>query len=209
MTRLAFHFDSSACSGCKACQAACKDKNHLPVGILWRRVYEVVGGGWMRQGSAWLSTVFAYNLSIGCNHCEHPVCMEVCPTAAYSRRPDGIVVLDSNRCAGCRYCVWVCPYGAPQYDEQAGVIGKCDFCVDLLDSGLPPSCVAACPMRALEFGDYDDLVRRHGPDAGVFPLPWRELTGCSLVITPHPMSLRAADGNAQVNNWEEIPSRDR
>ena len=65
----AFYFDSSACSGCKACQMACKDKHGLHVGLLWRRVYEVTGGGWARRGEAWLSSVFAYNVSLACNHC--------------------------------------------------------------------------------------------------------------------------------------------
>jgi anaerobic dimethyl sulfoxide reductase subunit B (iron-sulfur subunit) len=65
----AFYFDSSACSGCKACQVACKDKHNLEVGRLWRRVYEVSGGGWQRQGQAWTTSAFAYNLSLACNHC--------------------------------------------------------------------------------------------------------------------------------------------
>ena len=61
----AFTFDASACSGCKACQEACKDKNNLPVGVMWRRVIEVSGGGWVQEGEAWTNNVFAYNLSIG------------------------------------------------------------------------------------------------------------------------------------------------
>src|SRR5512142_461843 len=111
MAQYAFYFDSSACSGCKACQAACKDKHGLPVGVLWRRVYEVTGGGWRREGAAWISTVFAYNLSLGCTHCERPMGVEVGPAGAYSKRPDGIVLLDAHRCLGCKYCTWACPYG--------------------------------------------------------------------------------------------------
>lgn len=206
MTRYAFYFDSSSCAGCKACQMACKDKNRLPLGILWRRVYEVVGGGWTRQEDAWVSSVFAYNLSLGCNHCEQPICLECCPTKAYNQRSDGVVLLDSNLCAGCRYCVWVCPYGAPQYNQQSGVTGKCDFCVDRLDAGLAPACVAACPMRALDFGKYEELVQKYGKSIEVFPLPNQEVTGSSLVITPHLESHQASDETAQVNNWEEIPS---
>lgn len=209
MTRYAFYFDSSSCAGCKACQVACKDKNRLPLGVLWRRVYEVAGGGWARQEDAWISTVFAYNLSIGCNHCEQPICMECCPTNAYSRRSDGVVLLDSNRCVGCRYCSWVCPYGAPQYNEKTGSTSKCDFCIDRLDAGLAPVCVAACPMRALDFGDFDDLVQKYGGHTAVFPLPDQKLTGSALIVTPHPKSYQATGDTAQVNNWEEIPAREK
>jgi anaerobic dimethyl sulfoxide reductase subunit B (iron-sulfur subunit) len=209
MTRYGFYFDSSSCSGCKTCQIACKDKNNLPEGILWRRVYEVIGGGWARQGEAWISNVFAYNLSIGCNHCEHPICMECCPTNAYSQRSDGIIILDSKRCAGCRYCVWICPYGSPQYDQQAGITSKCDFCVDRIEVGLSPACVAACPMRALDFGDFNALVREHGGFSQVFPLPINDPTGSSQVISPHPESVQTTNRSAKINNWEEIPAREK
>ncbi len=151
----AFVLDASACSGCKACQAACKDKNGLPVGVLWRRVYEVTGGSWKQQGAAWTSTVFAYNLSVSCNHCTHPKCAGVCPVNAFTVRPDGIVVLDASKCVGCGYCAWACPYGAPQYDRAAGRMGKCDFCCDNLDAGLAPACVSACPLRALDYVEVD------------------------------------------------------
>ncbi|NCP16392.1 dimethyl sulfoxide reductase subunit B, partial [bacterium] len=98
----AFYFDSQFCTGCKACQIACKDKNNLPPGVLWRRVYEISGGGWERQGEAWTTDVFAYNLTLACNHCEHPVCAGVCPTQAYSKREDGLVLLDASKCLGCQ-----------------------------------------------------------------------------------------------------------
>jgi anaerobic dimethyl sulfoxide reductase subunit B (iron-sulfur subunit) len=146
-----FTFDASACTGCKACQVACKDKNNLPVGVLWRRVYEVSGGTWEQHGNAWMTDVFAYNLTIACNHCVHPKCAGVCPTDAYVQREDGIVYIDESKCIGCGYCVWACPYAAPQYNPEAGLMSKCNFCMDNIDAGLPPSCVAACPMRVLDF----------------------------------------------------------
>ena len=111
-----FHMNSSACAGCKTCQVACKDKHDLDLGIRWRRVYEVSGGDWVQDGPAWLPNVFAYNLSISCNHCKNPVCVSVCPTQAMHKRKDGIVAIDQDKCIGCRYCEWACPYGAPQYD---------------------------------------------------------------------------------------------
>ena len=152
-TQYAFSFDARFCSGCKACQAACKDKNNLPTDVLWRRVIEVSGGTWQKEESAWNNTVFAYNLSISCNHCVYPKCAGVCPTDAYELRDDGIVFLDTQKCMGCGYCAWACPYGAPQYNAEAGHMTKCDFCLDNLEQGLPPACVAACPMRVLDYGE--------------------------------------------------------
>ena len=149
MKQLAFFVDVSACSGGKACQMACKDKHDLPVGQLWRRVYEVAGGGWRVSGAAWVSNVVAYHVSMGCNHCERPVCVEVCPSGALRKRDDGIVLVDAERCIGCKYCGWVCPYGAPQYDDARGVMAKCHLCHDEIDVGRRPVCVTSCPMRVL------------------------------------------------------------
>jgi DMSO reductase iron-sulfur subunit len=189
-----FTFDASGCSGCKACQAACKDKNALPVGVLWRRVIEVSGGEWRQVEAAWENSVFAYNLSLACNHCVHPKCAGVCPVDAYSVRPDGIVLLDSTRCMGCGYCAWACPYGAPQYNPGQGVMSKCNFCVDKLDAGLPPTCVAACPLRVLDYAALEGsglssqskdlwlLPAREHP----YPLPDTSPTQPRLSVRLHP-----------------------
>ena len=180
--RYAFAFDAAACTGCKACQMACKDKNQLPAGVLWRRVYEVAGGGWHAAGAGWTNTVFAYNVSVACNHCADPACMPACPAGAYSARIDGIVSLDSSKCIGCEYCAWACPYGAPQYSPALGRTTKCDFCRDLIDAGLPPACVAACPMRALDLVRVETSV----PAALVpFPLPEPSRTRPQIAIAPH------------------------
>jgi len=189
----AFTFDASACSGCKACQEACKDKNCLPVGILWRRVIEVSGGDWQASGNAWENTIFAYNLSLACNHCTHPKCAGVCPVDAYTVRSDGIVLLDSTKCMGCGYCAWACPYNAPQYDALHGIMTKCDFCYDYLDDGLPPSCVAACPLRVLDYTPLEDMKALKGGQylwqlpatEHPFPLPDYSRTEPHLAIKPH------------------------
>ncbi len=200
----AFHFDSSACSGCKACQLACKDRHGLRVGLLWRRVYEIVGGGWTRRGAAWISDVFAYNVSLACNHCEQPICAEVCPTRATARRADGIVLIDPHKCIGCRYCSWACPYGAPQYDDETGRMTKCTLCADDLAAGLPPACVAACPLRALDFGPRAELEAKYGPAETVYPLPEVGLTGPAMVVTPHADASRTTSEPARIGNREEV-----
>jgi DMSO reductase iron-sulfur subunit len=210
----AFTFDASACSGCKACQEACKDKNNLPVGVLWRRVVEVSGGEWVQDGVAWTNNVFAYNLSIACNHCEHPKCAGVCPTDAYVHRADGIVYIDPSKCMGCGYCSWACPYNAPRYNPELGQMAKCNFCFDNIDAGLPPSCVAACPMRVLDFIEVDSdevaLRLRSGRKnlweipaiEHPFPLPNNSRTEPRLMVKPH-----VAMGNdleKKISNYEEI-----
>ena len=207
----AFVFDAAACTGCKACQLACKDKNNLPSGVLWRRVYEVTGGAWQPQGSAWTNTIFGSSLSLACNHCVHPRCVGVCPANACIVRPDDIVYIDASKCTGCGYCSWVCPYGAPQIDVTAGVYSKCDLCVDYLDQGLPPACVSACPMRCLDLVDIREAETIPGSIAlwkvpaaeHPAPLPPTSRTEPHLIIQPHPSSDRSREETV-VSNREEI-----
>lgn len=161
----AFYFNSELCTGCKACMIACIDKHNLNKGVLWRRVLEYSGGEWLPVGDAYEQNVFAYYVSLSCNHCENPVCAEACPTQAMHKDENGIVSVDPDRCVGCRYCEWNCPYGAPQFDPERKKMTKCDFCRDYLEQGLPPSCVAACPCRALDYGEYDELLKRYGEQA--------------------------------------------
>jgi anaerobic dimethyl sulfoxide reductase subunit B (iron-sulfur subunit) len=234
----AFSFDASSCSGCKACQVACKDKNNLTAGVLWRRVYEISGGTWTNVGArssrpelddkpgvgesspypVWETDVFAYSLSIACNHCVHPKCAGVCPTDAFVVRDDGIVYIDESKCMGCGYCSWACPYSAPRYDHEAGVMTKCNFCYDNIDAGLPPACVAACPMRVLEFATLTpvpgaslnsshrgsgELVLWELPaTAHPFPLPNFSRTEPHLAIKPHTGMLNNL--GKVVSNREEI-----
>ena len=199
-----FYINSSVCAGCKSCQVACKDKHDLDVGIRWRRVYDISGGDWVPDGAAWLPNVFAYNLSMSFNHCEDPICVSVCPTKAHYKRKDGIVVIDTEKCIGCRYCEWACPYGAPQFDENAGIMTKCHLCSDYLKAGEAPACVAACPMRGLDFGEIETLRQKYGRLNDVYPLPPNHITRPALVIKPHKDAVRAKKENADVVNKEDV-----
>jgi anaerobic dimethyl sulfoxide reductase subunit B (iron-sulfur subunit) len=188
--QMTFSFDATACSGCRCCQIACKDRNDLETGRLWRRVYEVAGGTWQRQDEAWRNDVFASSLSISCNHCERPICAEGCPARAITKRFDGIVLLDESRCLGCGYCAWGCPYDAPQYHADAGHMSKCSFCVEDLDAGREPACVAACPVRALDCGVPQELAAKPGfsgdtTATGIHPLPDPGLTEPALLLRAH------------------------
>lgn len=198
----AFYIDTSRCSGCKACQAACNDKHNIGIGILWRRVYEISGGDWIQKGNAWIHNVHAYNISMACNHCEDPICVKTCPTKAMYKRKDGIVLVDENKCIGCRYCEWACPYGSLQYDSDKGVMTKCTLCYDYIDEGKNPSCVDACPMRVLEFGELKELKKKYGDVAEIYPLPKKEITKPAIVINLHKDSLKFSVKMSVVNKEE-------
>ncbi|OJA02967.1 4Fe-4S dicluster domain-containing protein, partial [Bathymodiolus thermophilus thioautotrophic gill symbiont] len=87
-----------------------------------------------------------------------PVCLKGCPTRAYTKFAEyGAVLQDPDICFGCGYCTWVCPYNAPQLDPVEGVVSKCNMCVDRLEVGLKPACVAACLGNALDFGVIDNV----------------------------------------------------
>ena len=203
--QLGFHVNLSACSGCKACQIACKDKNDLTDDRMWRRVITVEGGEWIQRGDAWLNNIFGYFLSSACMHCENPLCVEVCPTSAMWKREEyGIVLIDQDKCIGCRYCEWACPYGAPQFDATAGVMSKCNMCFDYVDAGQKPACVSACQMRVLEFGDVEELRVKYGALNDVYPLPDPSLTSPSIVYTPHEDTIRATTDSVELANREEL-----
>lgn len=193
--QLGFYVEQGHCVGCKTCQIACKDKNDLEVGQLFRKVHEFADGGFQQDGGAVTHNVRAYWLSLSCNHCQDAPCVKNCPTGAMQKRPeDGIVFIDQERCIGCRYCVMSCPYGAPQYNPKKGKTGKCDFCKDLLAAGKQPACVASCPLRALGFGQLDELREKHGKTDQVRGMPGPERTKPSLVITPHRDAIKGREG---------------
>jgi anaerobic dimethyl sulfoxide reductase subunit B (iron-sulfur subunit) len=199
-----FFFDASVCTGCKACQMACKDRNNLETGLLWRRVYEVAGGSWEKRGEVWVPAVIAYNVSMACNHCEKPLCAMACPVKAIGKRDDGIVLIETQRCIGCRYCEWACPYNAIRFDIRTNTVSKCHFCFDAVDAGEPPACVTACPQRALDFGDISDLRQKYGDVRQIHPLPDPAQAEPALVIKPHRDAAAAAVKGAEVANWEEV-----
>jgi anaerobic dimethyl sulfoxide reductase subunit B (iron-sulfur subunit) len=186
--RPAFFLDAQICIGCKTCMVACKDKNNLDPGIRWRRVVEYCGGQWVSlPDGTFRQDVFGYYISVSCNHCDNPICVEVCPTGAMNQDENGIVTVDQNRCVGCRYCEWACPYGAPQYNAGIGRMSKCDLCRDELETGGMPACVAACPTRALSLGEFDASLLEFEGHKPIAPLPDEEFTSPIMVIKPHKM----------------------
>ncbi len=138
-----FHFDMTRCIGCKCCVVACNEQNGNPATINWRRVGEIEGG--------WYPNTKRFYLSMGCNHCLEPSCLEGCPVDAYSKDSvTGIVRHSADACIGCQYCTWNCSYGVPQFNPERGVVGKCDMCYGRLQQSQAPACVNACPESAIE-----------------------------------------------------------
>lgn len=136
-----FTLDLARCVGCGACVLACRMENQLPSRVSWRRVLQV--------NQPRLLGAPTYHLSVACHHCENPPCAKACPSGALKKGPDGLVMLEADRCIGCRYCEMACPFGAPSFDAEAGVMTKCTFCHHRVADGTGPACVAACPTGAL------------------------------------------------------------
>lgn len=199
-TQYGFYVDSTKCTGCKACHVSCKDRqgneirnninpeqNGVPAlnGVTWRRVYEYGGGQWTEgQNGCFEQSVFAYYMSIGCNHCSEPVCVKACPTGAmHKRREDGLVHVAQDLCIGCESCARACPYDAPQIDRERKVMTKCDGCFERIADGRKPVCVESCPLRALDFDTMDNLRAKYGNgDGHIAPLPSESITSPNLII---------------------------
>jgi len=97
-----------------------------------------------------------------CMHCSQPLCKDVCPVDAITKREDGIVLISQELCTGCKDCIEACPLGVMQFDEKKGLAEKCDLCVDRVDRGLQPACVAACPSHCIYFGDISRITEQLG-----------------------------------------------
>lgn len=138
----AFEVDLDACSGCKACVAACHSLNGLREGELWRSV------GLLHGGTSRLPVM--QHVTTACHHCVEPACSDGCPVGAYVKEPlTGIVRHLDDQCIGCQYCVLKCPYDVPKYLPDLGIVRKCDMCHSRLSVGQAPACVQSCPNGAI------------------------------------------------------------
>jgi len=137
--------DERKCIACRSCQVQCKVNKGLGVGPKLSQIVEV--GPVNIAGIPKANYVF-----LSCFHCADPWCMAACPNKAIRKRPqDGVIYIDQDRCAGCKSCIMACPWSAPQWDAKKNKTIKCDFCMDRIDAGKKPACVAACPTGSLEF----------------------------------------------------------
>ena len=170
--KLGLVIDLDICVGCHACAVNCKEWNtggHMaPLTDL-----NPYGKG---QTGVWFNRIHTFEVDCGdgqanmtvhfpksCLHCEDAACVTVCPTgASFKRAADGIVLVDEDKCIGCKLCSWACPYGAREFDEDQGVMKKCTLCIDriynenLEEVDRVPACVSTCPAGARHYGDLGD-----------------------------------------------------
>ena len=190
----AFEVDLDACSGCKACVAACHRQNGLDPGETWRTVGTLHGGD---AANPMLKTVTG-----ACHHCVDPACLRGCPVDAYEKDPiTGIVRHLDDQCIGCQYCTLTCPYEVPQYNAARGIVRKCDLCSGRLAAGEAPACVQACPSGAITIAIVDTARVVEDAQADSF-LPGAPSPGITVPTTtyktrePLPRNLVPADFHA-------------
>jgi len=161
-----FVFDENNCVACQACVLACMFENQTGTDMLWRQVHS--------QQTEKPSDLPIFHLSLACNHCEDAPCMNNCPALAYERDVlSGAVLHMADKCIGCAYCTWACPYDAPKFNEQTKIVEKCNFCVDRLHENLKPACVTSCPTGALDVSQSEkinyDIQKPFFEDFGIKP----------------------------------------
>ena len=169
--------DLAKCKNALSCQSACNKAHYITGENAWLKVYKMQES--KDTAPYWMPTT--------CQHCDQPACVTVCPVDATFKRRDGLVLIDNDRCIGCRFCMAACPYSARVFNwdepdqgeitlnldminhtptpEHAGMpsvkgtVDKCDFCPHMVDEGELPHCVTACPNGVFYFGDkYEDTV---------------------------------------------------
>ncbi len=146
--RYGFVIDQRKCIGCHACTTACKSEHEVPLGVFRTWVKSVEKGSYPNTRRHFLVQ--------RCNHCQDAPCIEICPTKALYKRPDGIVDFNKDSCIGCKSCMEACPYEAIYIDPDTNTAAKCNFCAHRTEVGLQPACVIVCPEQAIISGDLED-----------------------------------------------------
>jgi len=142
----AIYLDMTLCVGCGACVVACMDERDIypekgESALI--RVHQIEEGEF--------PTARIQYVSVACLHCQDCPCVAACPNGAITKDAvSGVVMVDRDRCTGCRNCAMTCPYGIPRYDRD-GKMQLCDLCSQRVKAGLEPACVRVCPLGALRF----------------------------------------------------------
>jgi formate dehydrogenase iron-sulfur subunit len=148
-----FLIDASRCIDCRSCLVACSVENNVPLKHtrIWIDETGVKGE---------YPNLNRYSAPFHCMHCEDPSCVSACTVGALQQNEDGIIVYDSDRCIGCRYCMYACPFEVPnfEWEQRFSLIVKCDMCVARLAEGIQPACAATCPTEAIRFGKREEML---------------------------------------------------
>ena len=186
--------DLARCKNLRYCEAACNHAHHLHSELNWLKVYPMKEDA--KTAPYWQPTM--------CMHCDEPPCVKVCPVDATFKRQDGIVLVDSDRCIGCRFCMAACPYSVRVFNwekpdtiseelcnqpyssetsvpQKAGTVGKCDFCPDMARKDELPHCVSACPNGVYYFGDLNEDTVTNGAETFRFSELIKDKSGYMLM----------------------------
>lgn len=169
-SRMKFYCDENLCIHCNGCVVACKEAHEVPVGVNRRKVVTINAGVFGQE----------FSLSMACMHCDDAPCQQVCPTDCFYIRTDGIVLHDKDKCIGCGYCLFACPFGAPQFPKSGafgtkGKMDKCTMCAggpeetnspeeykkygqNRISEGKVPMCASMCSTKALLVGDSNEVA---------------------------------------------------
>lgn len=226
--KLGLLIDLDICVGCHACAVNCKEWNtggHMapltdknpygknPRGVWFNRIHSYEATP--EDGGCGRTVHFPKS----CLHCENAACVTVCPTgASFKRAEDGIVLVDESKCIGCKLCSWACPYGAREYDDDAGVMKKCTLCIDriynenLEETDRVPACVSTCPAGARHFGDFADpnsTVSRLSAERGGYDLmPEMGYKPTNKYLPPRALR-NSAEGSEWPTELEAAPGADQ
>ncbi len=170
--RMGVLVDTITCIGCRNCEWACKNAHGLPTGELNGYEDKSVFKEMRRPDSSALTVVNQYenekrinspiNVKVQCMHCDHPACVSACIVGAFSKKENGSIIWDTDKCIGCRYCMVACPFQIPSFEYDKALdpeIRKCDFCFERTREGLLPACVEICPVEALTYGPRSELIK--------------------------------------------------
>jgi len=177
--------DASICTGCKACQVACKEWNglegepshfHKVAGVPYPIAFNFTGNSYDNtgklSGTDWRHVRFIEQFSKdrtdgrwlfasdSCKHCNDAGCLNACPVKAIVRTDLGNVVVQDDVCIGCKYCIPSCPYGVISFSERTGTVHKCTLCNDRIHNGLGTACAKACPTGSISFGEVSELKKK-------------------------------------------------
>lgn len=187
--------DLARCKNLKKCQSSCDHMHQIHSGQNWLKIYPMQDAD--NTAPYWQPTA--------CMHCDEPPCVKVCPVDATFKRKDGIVLIDNERCVGCRFCMAACPYSSRVFNwqptdakadstllnqpyspetsvpQKMGTVGKCDFCPDQYREGKLPHCVQACPNGVFFFGDMNEDSVTNGAETYRFSELVKDKAGYRLM----------------------------